>query len=283
MQVKIFDTDFAHAWYMGGENAGHNRQEFPADPGASKYSIRWYRGEDYYPTCFFVNDSMRLAETVEAERKIAMLLEPPAYMPGIWTYVTQHQDLFDYVLTCSEQLIRQHPSKFLWFVNAEPWLRMADRQIYPKTKLVSMIASGKRQLPGHQFRYEVISKLGARIAVFAGTGGPKLPMLQDYMFSVAIMNSKFDSFYTEVLNDVIAAGTVPIFWGTRGVVRDFDPRGIIFFDTLEELTAILDRLTPELYLSMLPAVQRNFERVCKYRVPEDLLYDLYPDFFSDAK
>jgi hypothetical protein len=67
-------------------------------------------------------------------------------------------------------------------------------------------------------------------------------------------------------------GTVPIFWGAPNIGEFFDTDGILLFETTEELVGILENITPELYLSMLPAIKNNLSIVSNYRVAEDWMY-----------
>jgi hypothetical protein len=271
MQFKICDIAFAHApnigWFW-----------------KSVYDITWYRGQDYYQTCFFTDSCLPLAETTPAKRKIAIILEPPELCPNNWTYVVNNQHLFDYVLTYGEQLIRSNPQKFLYYPIAAPWIPKADRKIYPKNKLVSIIASAKQWITGHKLRHEIIRRFGQDhgLSVFGGGAAdvPKTPMLRDYMFSIAVMNSKFDDYFTEVVTDCFAVGTIPIFWGTKNISKYFNSDGILFFDTLDELHKILSSLSLELYLSKLEAIRENFELSNNYLVSEDYMYEHYPFLFN---
>jgi hypothetical protein len=290
MRVKICDTNFEHIWYMGGERGGYLRSQFAENPCVSKYGIEWYRGDDYFPTCFFSDNTLALVDEVRAERKVAMIMEPPALLPKVYRHIADNYKKFDYVLTYDEELSALDPQRFLWWTNAVPMVHLPDRQIYPKTELVSMIASEKRWLPGHKLRGEIISRFGSQLAVFGGPGfadrytpeGSKLPWLKNYMFTIAVLNSKCDNYYTEIITDAMATGTIPIFWGTHAVSKHFNADGIIFFDTLDELADILPRLGPDLYNSKIEAVTDNYQRVNRCRVPEDVMYEQHPHLFEDA-
>ena len=100
----------------------------------------------------------------------------------------------------------------------------------------------------------------------------KLVSLKDYMFQIAVENMIHDTYFTEKLVDCFATGTIPIFRGTRKVDRFFDTRGIIFFDTLEELSDILIGLTEDDYYDRLDVVKENFRRVRDFLLPEDWLF-----------
>ena len=101
----------------------------------------------------------------------------------------------------------------------------------------------------------------------------KIFALKDHMFSIIIQNCQLDTFFTDFI-DPLVAGTIPIFWGTREVNKHFDEKGVIFFDTFEELDEILSNLTEEDYYSRLEAVKSNFETAKKYWRADDQLADL---------
>ena len=69
--------------------------------------------------------------------------------------------------------------------------------------------------------------------------------------------------------DCFATGTIPIYMGTPKVVNYFNSDGIIFFDG----TFDIETLTEELYQSKLDAVKDNLERVRKYSILDDWIYE----------
>ena len=98
------------------------------------------------------------------------------------------------------------------------------------------------------------------------------------MFSVAVMNSRVDNYFTEVLTDCFAVGTVPIFWGTPNIDEFFNADGIIQFANIEEFSKV--KLSEEEYNNMLPAVQDNFERVQNYKSTDDIIAQTLIDHFN---
>jgi hypothetical protein len=59
--------------------------------------------------------------------------------------------------------------------------------------------------------------------------------------------------------------------GTKKVVEYFNPDGIIFFDGNFDLSL----LTEELYQSKMDAIKDNYERVQKYSVLDDWIFENY--------
>ena len=68
---------------------------------------------------------------------------------------------------------------------------------------------------------------------------------------------------------------MPIFRGGRGVADHFDERGIIFFNTVDELDEILANLNREEYESRLKFVRENFKIANeKYINSDEQLYEI---------
>jgi len=113
-----------------------------------------------------------------------------------------------------------------------------------------------------------------KIDVF-GRGIKEIPNkevgLKDYMFSFAVENDTYDTYFTEKILDCFATGTVPVYMGTKKVVEYFNPDGIIFFDGIFDLS----QLTEELYQSKMEAIKDNYERVQKYSVLDDWIFENY--------
>lgn len=84
--------------------------------------------------------------------------------------------------------------------------------------------------------------------------------LFDSMFHVAIENVQYDNWYTEKIQQAFLNKTIPVYWGCTNLEQvGYDPRGVITFNTGEELINILNRLTPEEYTKRLPFVEYNYE------------------------
>jgi hypothetical protein len=81
------------------------------------------------------------------------------------------------------------------------------------------------------------------------------------MFNVVIENVKYNNWYNKI-GDNFATKTIPIYWGCPNISEfGYDERGIIRFQTTDELLDIINNLTPETYQQMLPYVEYNYELV----------------------
>ena len=174
------------------------------------------------------------------------------------------------IFTYNDELIKLHP-KFKWVPGNGFWVE--SPKIYNKTKLVSMICSGKRQTELQNFRVNYAENNKDKLDLYGNINNHitlKEDGLIDYMFSVCIENDMCDTYFTEKILDCFATGTIPIYKGTKNIVNHFNQNGIIFLDDIS-----LDDLTPELYYSKMDYIRENFEKVLPFNVNEDWLYDNY--------
>jgi hypothetical protein len=140
--------------------------------------------------------------------------------------------------------------------------------------MVSIIASFKRQTDGHRLRHDVIHALGDKMDVY-GNGyrkiDNKLIGLKDYRFSIVIENTKQNFYFSEKLLDCFVTGTVPIYWGCPSIDKFFNKDGIITFNHMDDLNAILNNIDENFYDTMKVAVKNNFDTAMKYKTAEDYL------------
>jgi hypothetical protein len=215
-----------------------------------------------------------------SKEKIGWLLESPQVNEEVIRYIKDNLELvrshYKMIFTCVDSLLEiGEPFKYT-ISNVVPWIWEQNRMIYPKTKLVSMIASNKGWLRGHQNRLKWVEKLKDKVDLF-GSGRPnqlkdKEDGLKDYMFSVSIENDNSPGYFTEKLTDNFVTGTVPVYWGSREIVsKYFDPTGVIFLED----DPTLSTLSVEKYQSMMPSIERNFKLAQKLPIAEDYFFEKY--------
>jgi len=204
------------------------------------------------------------------------LLESRQIIPQYYDWVLNNYEFVtsrvDGIFSCDESVCEKYEGVNYVVSNAAPWV--VDRQVHKKNKLVSMIASNKRMCEGHLKRLSFVDKFKDKLD-FYGRGFNEISCkeegLKDYMFSVAIENAVYDTYFTEKLTDCFACGTIPIFYGCKGVTKYFNEDGIIFLDENFDLST----LTEDLYYSKIEAVKDNLERSINFPVAEDYLYQNY--------
>jgi len=201
------------------------------------------------------------------------LLESKQIIPQYYQWIIDNYEFVtsrvDGIFSCDKELCAKYPKISYSLINAVPWVQ--DRKVHEKTKLVSMIASNKRMCEGHARRLQFVDKFRDKLD-FYGRGFNEISCkedgLRDYMFSVGIENAVYDTYFTEKLTDCFACGTIPIFYGCKGVTEYFNEDGIIFLDDDFDLSM----LTKDLYYSKIDAIKDNFERSINFPVAEDYLY-----------
>jgi len=205
------------------------------------------------------------------DRRFGWILESQAIIPEVYANASLVLDNFECIFTHSKELLDLDP-RFKFAPVGTHWIK--DPSITEKNKSVSMIASNKIMCLGHAVRHEWIKRLKDKVDFF-GRGFKEIESkeegLNDYMFSVAIENCSVPNYFTEKLGDCFATGTIPVYLGCSNIGEFFNTDGII--NLTHELE--LESLTEELYLSKLDAVKDNFERIKKYEIPEDWMYETY--------
>lgn len=242
---------------------------------------------------------------------VADLHEPPHLFDQLEVYnlVKKNYKKFDLILTYDESLLELPNAKFRnaagevvlnknvhktewpihWYYNhcvhyVDGWPNLADENLYSlysKNKLVSFITSNKSITDFHRFRINCVNFLAdnhMKVDLF-GVGfnevRDKLVGLKDYSFSIAIENGSHKNYFTEKILDCFLTGTIPIYKGCPNIEQFFDIRGIIIFETLEELLDIIKNLDYNLYRSKQEYIENNFNTALSWYWNNDIYFDKY--------
>jgi hypothetical protein len=114
-------------------------------------------------------------------------------------------------------------------------------------------------------RKEIFEKLSTYKRVDAGGGflnnighrvESKLAFEMQYKFSVAFENSSNSGYVTEKLTNALIAKTIPIYWGSPDVVKEFNPNRFINCNDYKNFDEVLERVkeidnNDELYLKII--------------------------------
>jgi hypothetical protein len=270
---RLVDGSFptAKSATLAGDNLGLGPKHF-----------EWIRNDDQSGITFFTDICLEQALSDKSPKKVAWLIEPPEVSIKHYEFIINHMGLFSHVLSWDKELIRviNEEDKVLthFYPFGGSWIR--DWQLYPKSKLCSIIVSEKDQTEGQKLRHEIVKRFGDRIDVF-GTGynpiKSKLEALKDYQYSIVVENVKSDFWFTEKLIDCFATGTIPIYWGCPSIDRFF--KGINGFETLEHLGFLLKEIPfSDSFFRFYKG--ENLEQAQKYRCTEDWIYENYPFLFE---
>ena len=192
--------------------------------------------------------------------------------------VIQYQNNFDLIITKTPEILNKcKNSKFLLF---------ASNYVYPllpssKELTVSFLCTSTNSfnMPGYKHRRELwdrqneitvpkkfwsstynpvdISRLLPDLPN-AVRGQEKMHLFNS-MFSVCPENSQEDNYITEKIMECFWTKTVPLYWGCPNIGKYFDTKGIITYNSVDELIDICNSLTAEKYHSMQDAVESNWK------------------------
>lgn len=222
---------------------------------------------------------------------VAMLTEPRELSPGMYSAIEDSAHLFDLILTHDAVLLEKFPEKSRFFIASCPIVGYSDIRLHPKSKLCSMTFSNKTMISGHNFRHEIYKGLteeNKKKVDFFGSGAgnytpEKIETLRDYMFSIVVENNKTDYYFTEKIFDCFATGNVPIFWGCPKIGDFFDVKGILMFNSVDDLNAIIKNLSPEKYVSMKKEIEHNFLLSHDFEDPDDIAFFTILDFLKTKR
>ena len=257
----------------------------PDGPFREPKHVQYVRNYKEWPhgITYFTDKLLHLAGEVNSKIKVAILFEPPELLPEIYEEIQQHEEHYDLIFTYAHELIERYPEKYKYFPPDIAAIEDPSCKMHEKTKLVSMIYSDKTQLQGHQLRHIIARQFLPEIKYdkvdFYGTGTDK-PLknksegCNDYMFQIAIENAYRKDYFADKILDCFITGTIPIYWGCPNIADYFDTRGILIFNTMDELKEIMESLSEEKYNSMLEYAKLNFD-VAKEK------YTNFDDYFFE--
>jgi len=261
-KINLVGNTFTH---LTGGNKGYS-----VHGKESKY-IEWV--SDGGDATFYIDNTIN--DGIQDNRtgpKYLWLLESKFIKPGLVESIIENrqlvEDTYDTIFTHDQRLLSLG-DKYKWVPAQGTWIK--EPKIYEKSKMISMISSNKRMCEGHLKRLEWVEKIGDQVDLY-GRGfneiAEKEEGLCDYMFSVAIENGEYETYFTEKLLDCFATGTIPVYLGAPDVGEHFNLDGIIIlsdeFDVSEDI-----------YYSKMDAIRDNLERAKEMEILEDFIYTRY--------
>jgi len=260
--VNLFDNTFRH--------------DVGSVAGKPPTKIKYVRDQvDWDGITLFAGGctSPEYVRRVRSDYKVGWLHEPRCYRPD--AYENLDWDGLDLVLTHYEPFLGHPKAKLM--PSCGVWLPRDRWGMRRKTKLCSMLYGAKNQTEGHQLRHAIGGSVQG-IDYYGAGGTPvtygwqaKEQVLADYAFSIVVETCREDNWFTEHLLDCFAVGTIPVLWGLPNYNEWFHPEGIIGFDTLGQLQAIVKNLSMGLYGRLRGAAQENLGRIGNYEIADDLV------------
>ena len=237
----------------------------------SKY-IEWVKDGSGEAT-FYIDSTLAQAQIDETSGpKYGWLLESkyitPQIVDSVRMFPEQYLETFDLIFTHNQDLLKLD-SKFKWVPAQGFWIK--EPKVYEKSKMISMIASNKKMCEGHRLRLQWVERLWGQVDMY-GRGFNEIALkedgLCDYMFSIAIENGQYGTYFTEKLLDCFATGTIPVYLGAPDIGNYFNKDGII------DLTDEFD-VSDEIYYSKMDAIKENLEKAKEMEILEDYIYMRY--------
>ena len=275
MEINLIDSNIRHIPSFNGYDTPKH--------------IKWCRDTVIRPLAVYSDHYIGGINPNPDIKQIAWLMEPAAIDSTPYKAIKGVHQHYDYIISHDLELLKLFSGKKGVFCpGSGSSLYSHEWKIYPKSKMVLTLIGNKNQTIGHKFRHKVAKILGDKIHI-VGRGSIPFPpekkaeILAPYYYQICIHNNLTADYWSDILIDCFATGTIPIVWGGKFLKKYFDPGGIICFDTIDELEGILDRLTMDDYISALPSVELNYKIAFeKYRVAEDYLYETFFKQFDES-
>jgi hypothetical protein len=262
------------------------------------------------PITFFYDYVPQNIEQLNINPYNFIMIHEPNEFFGIHTWIKNNHQLFTGILTWNDDLLNTIPNTVLFHHIGEGGCGMeinnyldTFNDVYPNKKFeISFLSGAKSLVEGHKFRQEIY-KIGDQINIpkkwfytlddfnkeefeNGGSGRPdniwnsKKICYIDSMFHIGVENVNYTNWYTEKITDAFATKTLPIYWGCPNLGDlGYDERGIIRFNTSEELINIINSLTPEIYYEKLPYIEYNCEVIKHHRI-KDKLESFFKEFIE---
>lgn len=247
-------------------------------------------GITVFTDSYFDTENMHWIDTIQSKIKLAWIHEPrPLHQvqQTRYTNIERIINKFDYILTYDEYLLNNYPDNTIFTPDNGIWILDENIGLHKKTKLISMIYSFKTWTRGHLLRHFIADNIPGIDLYGDGSKHPvdlKEEGLVDYKYSITIENHRAKYYYTEKINDCLAVGTIPIYWGCTNIGDYYNTEGILQFERISDLEQIFDIISNEdHYAQSLPAIEDNLNRVKQCNILDDWIYEnIYKTLLSEG-
>ena len=199
-----------------------------------------------------------------ADFKVLVQCEPPELYYRFAGMVQSAHKNFDLILTYDDRLLELPNAQE--FCPVGSWI--SDDLELNKIDQISYMMSSKVYTNAHRLRFMILRRFGhlkklGQFDFIMHRSPPRIPSKDAFFanakFNIACENQILPNMFTEKLLDCFRSRTVPLYFGCPNINKYFDPRGVITFQTVDELEHIVNALTPDDYESRLPYIEANYE------------------------
>lgn len=200
-----------------------------------EFAFTSYPSEDIDAILVFNTPAAPITIAAQPQQVIAFMMEPGVKSEHPWMFQQLQQYASVYSpLPNSTNTVISHG--FLGWYLSQDMVALEQLSVPAKTKIISCIASGLKQLKGHRLRLRFVDMLKQQFPHidFFGKGSNYLPEKIDgllpYRYSIAIENTAIPFYFTEKINDCFLAWTVPFYFGCLNIGRFFPEKSFIKID-----------------------------------------------------
>ena len=257
-----------------GDTFLHNKVENIISSTANKKpkSVEFVTDGTGQINLFVDNGIYDLNKVNNKKANYAWLLESYSVRPDLVNYFKENTisrvSPYEKLFTHNIDLINLN-EKFEYLHPTGHWVN--EDSLVEKCKLVSMIASTKKNTEMQKLRHKYAKKMKRKIDVFGEGRNPiihKEEGLSEYYFSIVFENDLTQDYFSEKVLDCFALKTIPIYFGIKSLGKYFDENGVIWFDQFS-----LKDLSRGLYYEKLDSVERNYQKIKELQLPEDAILD----------
>jgi hypothetical protein len=196
-------------------------------------------------------------------------MEPRAIHGKYMAWLLVFHRGFHRILTGDAQLLQSLPNAVLFPLGGS-WVTDWASVDTTKHRMCSLIASEKAKQTGHKLRHAVVAWVRAtgQDVEIMGRGyrpfAEKAEGLAPFRYSIVIENSREPNYFTEKLIDAMLCNTIPIYWGCPNIGEFFDTSGMILCQSLGDIQAAVQRLSPEDFQARQAAAVENRARAAAF-------------------
>jgi hypothetical protein len=271
IEVRLYDDNISHTL----EQCGFYTFTGSKEPSGITYVV----GQESNSGISIFTDNYLNRRTIKrdtADYKIAFLVESRVLYPKPYKKIHRVAKLVDLIVTHDMEVVNRYENS-VFTPYGGSWVTEEDlERQWEKTKLISCIASDNTRTEGHRLRHSLVARFsqeyewdlwGREYKKFES----KVDPLANYMYSIAIQNGRYETYFTEILTDPFLLRTIPIFWGAPDIGKIFNTNGFYIFNTESELQHILEKISKDDYYSKLKYIEENYQIALTMRNSDELL------------
>lgn len=285
-KFKLVDNTFSYTGTceLGSQNGYLALNRFPkhvewVHEGFTSHH-KTYKNLESTDETFYTEQLIQLglSDKISA-KKYGWLIEPRWYNQmavEIKNNPEPYIEAYDSIFTHDKELLDLDPTfKFVFGQGSI----IEEVGVFKKSKLISCIVSDLQMNEGHRLRLEIAKQIeeSGQVDMYGKAFKfvpKKIDALKDYMFSFAMENAYYESYFTEKLHDCLLTGTMPIYLGAPNIGDFYNLDGMVIMerDADGEVSFDSEILSEEYYNDHLDAVKDNYERVLETQTAEDYMF-----------